>query len=90
MINNWPLSVINYKLNFTLWALRLILPAKTPHKTVEIKGVFVVAFIFAKKLKSKPSLAMAYKIRGNGKSAPKRLKIILCTMDQLKETIGLR
>lgn len=41
--------------------------------TVETSGVLVVVLIFAKNLKSKPSLAIEYKIRGNGKIEPKRL-----------------
>lgn len=41
--------------------------------TVDIRGVLVVAFILDKNLKSKPSLAIAYKMRGSGNIAPKRL-----------------
>lgn len=50
-----------------------ILPAKTPQMTVDIRGVLVVWFILDKNLKSKPSLAIAYKMRGSGNIAPKRL-----------------
>lgn len=51
-----------------------ILPAKTPQMIVDIRGVLVVALIFDKNLKSRPSLAIAYKIRGSGNIAPKRLQ----------------
>jgi len=50
-----------------------ILPAKSPQMIVDIRGVMVVALIFDKNLKSRPSLAIAYKIRGSGNSVPKRL-----------------
>jgi hypothetical protein len=50
-----------------------ILPAKTPQMTVDIRGVLVLEFMFDKNLKSKPSLAIAYKMRGSGNIAPKRL-----------------
>lgn len=50
-----------------------ILPAKTPQMTVDIRGVLVVEFILDKNLKSKPSLDIAYKMRGSGNIAPKRL-----------------
>jgi len=50
-----------------------ILPANSPQIIVDIRGVMVVALIFDKNLKSRPSLAIAYKIRGSGNSVPKRL-----------------
>lgn len=50
-----------------------ILPAKSPQMTVDITGVLVVGLIFDKNLKSRPSLAIANKIRGSGNSVPKRL-----------------
>lgn len=50
-----------------------ILPAKSPQMIVDITGVLVLGLIFDKNLKSKPSLAIANKIRGSGKSVPKRL-----------------
>jgi len=49
------------------------LPAKTPHMTVDINGVLVVALIFDSTSKISPSVAIAYRMRGNGNIAPKRL-----------------
>jgi len=65
-----------------------VLPAKTPHITVDINGVLVVSLIFDKMLKSSPSLAIAYKIRGSGNIAPKRLYTHTHTF--IYETVRMR
>lgn len=42
------------------------LPIMTPDIIVALKGVRVLSLIVDKKLNNKPSLDIAYKIRGNG------------------------
>lgn len=49
------------------------LPASIPESTVANTGVCVRALILAKNRNSKPSLAMAYRIRGRGNMAPNKL-----------------
>jgi hypothetical protein len=58
------------KNNKILWKL---LPASSPDSKVANTGVFVRALILAKNRNSKPSLAIAYRIRGRGNMAPNKL-----------------
>lgn len=51
----------------------LILPANMPDKNVANTGVLVLEFTLDNHLKSKPSFAIAYNIRGNGNIQPNKL-----------------
>lgn len=45
----------------------------TPDIIVDVIGVWVFALIFDKKLNNKPSMDIAYKIRGIGNKHPNKL-----------------
>lgn len=51
----------------------LFLPEPIPEIKVAIKGVLVFLLIFDRKPNSRPSLDIAYKIRGNGNIHPNSL-----------------
>lgn len=48
-------------------------PAKSPLKNVASKGVLVLLQMVAKGLNSTPSVPIAYRTRGKGNMAPRRL-----------------
>lgn len=66
------------------------LPTTTPDIIVDIKGVWVLLLMFDKKLNNKPSIDIAYKIRGIGNKHPnklyaiKLLKIVNLSRNQCK------
>lgn len=79
IVDNIPKTIIIYKyigFEYHLYNVKS-LPELTPQIIVAIKGVWVFSLIFDKNLNNKPSLDIAYKIRGIGNKPPNKLYVII-------------